>query len=338
VDYSALIQRAWSITWHHRFLWLLALFAGSGGATCSGGSGSTGAGGGSEDFDLDQLRRQAGPDVQRAFDEIARWIAQNIGLLLAIGAILALIMGVFLVFSLLCQGAIARATIDLALGRPTSLGQSLGDGRRLFWRYAGLLLIMLGLGLAVLLTLGVIGALFWAGRPGPGGPLGPFLVLIGLFGGSFLGLLIVGGIILGVIVAYAQRVIADEGLGPLAALGRGWRLLWSNKATSAIAWLVSIVVSIAAGLGIALGVVVLLIPLGIVGAIFFAAGGVSALSIGYAVLAGGVFFIALLVAAAALNALLWSLWTLIYLYVVGRLSPKMEPLPAPAAPPSTPIG
>src|SRR5689334_9310132 len=100
------------MSWRHRFLWLLAVFAGSGGGgRCSfsvpsgnfgqfGGAGSNGFG-------------RATPEVLRALAEPERWIGEHLGLLLAIGGLVLLLVLLLLTISFLCQGSLARATLDL---------------------------------------------------------------------------------------------------------------------------------------------------------------------------------------------------------------------------------
>ena len=44
MDYGALVSRAWNLTWRHRFLWILGLFAGGGVSSCGSGAGGGGEG------------------------------------------------------------------------------------------------------------------------------------------------------------------------------------------------------------------------------------------------------------------------------------------------------
>ncbi|MGF2075778.1 hypothetical protein, partial [Enterococcus casseliflavus] len=46
MNYGALLRRSWTLTWRHRFLWVLALFAGStsyGGSAAGGDLGTLGS-------------------------------------------------------------------------------------------------------------------------------------------------------------------------------------------------------------------------------------------------------------------------------------------------------
>ncbi|MCC7107388.1 MAG: hypothetical protein IT307_19805, partial [Chloroflexi bacterium] len=154
MEYGTLIRRAWDLSWRHRFLWILAFFAP---ATCTGGGSG---GGGPQDLSTPSLPGGAGnllpPDASALGAQAMTWVQQHLALLLLALAIVILLVLAWLVVSHVCQGAIAQATSDLALGRLTSLGTAWRAGLRRFWCYVGLSLVLLGIALCVMLTLGVV--------------------------------------------------------------------------------------------------------------------------------------------------------------------------------------
>jgi hypothetical protein len=86
------------------------------------------------------------------------WATANAGVLVgAAGALVALGLAL-LVVSLIAQGGMAEAMVELASGRPASLGRAWRTGRRLFWRYVGLYLLLVA---AVIVVAAVANTFFW---------------------------------------------------------------------------------------------------------------------------------------------------------------------------------
>lgn len=311
MDYGALIRDAWTITWRHRFLWILGLFAATTVGSCS-----TNWGGSPFQWQMDSREvSQAAPPVARVADDVSAWIAANLGLILLVTAIVALIALVLFVVSFVAQGAMARATTDLARGRPTSLGEAWRAGLHLFWRYLGMWALLFAAALLAAAVIGFVIAIVVAigALAAPGLPrtlIGVLVVLVGIP-------LALGAIALSIAVsilfAYAQRAIAVENLGPIRALRSGWDLFRAHLGTSLIAWLVNVALAIGAGIVIAFGVAVVAAVLIAVGAILWASLGFATPTIVYIVLGA----LALLAIAWGLggiaNTFFWTYWTLVYL-------------------------
>jgi len=132
-----------------------------------------------------------------------------------------------------------------------------------------------------------------------------------------------------IVVAYAQRAIALDDLGPLGAVERGIALFRARLGSSLALWLVSLVVTIGAGIAVVIGLLIVLIPLGIVGAGAYFAFNLTAPTFALWGLLGLILAVALVVAAAAINTYTAAFWTLGYLGVTDRYPPP----PAAAAPP-----
>src|SRR3989442_11837018 len=121
MEYGTLIRDAWRLTWRHRFLWLIGLFAGGAGSMPGGGGGWRM---GPSDRDAPRMGEMAG----RMGSEAMAWVAAN-AWLVGLGLAVLVLFGLGLVaLSLVSQGAMARATADLAEGPPT--------GARPAWRAA----------------------------------------------------------------------------------------------------------------------------------------------------------------------------------------------------------
>lgn len=322
VDYGNLIERAWRLTWRHRFLWVLGFFATTTVGSCSFGGG----GGGPVQWQVGGREVNGLPgDVESVLELVRPWVARNLELIAAVAAVLALLGLLLLVVSVIAQGAMARATADLALGRPIGLGQAWGAGVRLFWRYLGLWLLVLLLGVAIVLAIAAVGGALALLIQETGGALR--LVLIGLAG--LLGIAaalaaIPVFIALAVAVAYAQRALAVENVGPLAGLKVGFRLVRQQLGTSALVWLVNLALAIAAGLAIVVGVLLLLIPVAAVGAVLFVSTVGLTVLIPYLLVAAALLGIGAWFLGAIANSFFWSYWTLAYLRLTGRLTERLE--------------
>ncbi|MCL5110564.1 MAG: hypothetical protein M1401_17200 [Chloroflexi bacterium] len=305
MDYGALIGRAWQLTLRYRFLWLLGLFAGGTVGSCSPGT----------------SYRTNGPEVQSVSPTamemgraITAWLSQNLGVMVAIFAFFILLGLAWLIISLIAQGAMARATLDLARGLPVTLGAAWSTGLHYFGRFLLLWLILIGLGILMAVAVGIVvtigGALAFAVES-----LRVVLAILGVLAlivGVVVGIAV--AVLLGVVVAYAQRVIVHRDAGPWQALVIGYELLRLRFGPSLLLWLISLALTIGAGIAVAIVAVVALIPLaGVAAIIWFTAGGLSILLIVYAALAAVVFLLLLWTLGGAINTYFWNYWTLAYL-------------------------
>jgi hypothetical protein len=311
MEYGELIRQAWRSTWRHRSLWVLGLFAG-------------GVGGASPSLPAQQIRlpgpgggQAGGPFPGGAFEPegaleavgaVGQWLADHAALVVAGAVGIAVLVLVWIVLSLIAQGGLAEATIDLAEGRETTLGRAWETGRRLFWRYVGMYLILIGLGLLVAAVVALCLGLLVALGSGGGGAMG-VAVLLGVLVGLPLALLgIVAGIALGIVVTYAQRAIPAEDVGPLEALGSGWSLLRSHPGESILVWLISLALGVGAAVVVGLILAALAIPLVLVGVGLWNAAGVGA-TVVYGLLALLLVLLVGCLVEAVLNTFFWCYWS-----------------------------
>jgi hypothetical protein len=318
MDYGGVIREAWTIAWRHRYLWLLGFFAG--GAGWGGGNGGQGVQWRANDADA----------------EVAtRWVADNPGAVVAGLAALALLLLLLIAIGLIAQGGLSTATADLARGRPSSLGAAWRAGWRLIGRYAGLWLLLLAVIVLVAAIVGgaaaaIVALVALAAAPA-GGWLGPALVLLVGLPLAAAGLL--AAIVVSIVVAYAQRAIAVEDLGPLAALRAGWLLVRRQPGPSLLAWLIGLGLGLGAGLVAGAAAAVVIALFGGAAALLWLAGGFAAptvVAIGLGVLA---LLAVVVVLAALINTFFWTYWTLIYLRLAeGGAPAPAETLGGPVAP------
>jgi hypothetical protein len=256
-----------------------------------------------------------------AFDQMLRFLSANAGLVAAFGIALVLFALVAIVLSLIAQGGMARATSDLAQGQTISLGAAWHAGLQLFWRYAGLWLLLglvaLAVAIVVAALVGIVAAL---GTQSAGAAVGAGLVL----GLPALILGVAVAVVLAIVVPYAQRAIVVEDVGPISALRSGWHLLRANLGPSLLLWLLQVGLGLGAGLAVMVVFVPLVIVMGIVGVGIWALTGPGALLIAFGAIAALTLLAALLVLAAIANTFFWHYWTQGYV----RLRPRPPTAPA----------
>jgi hypothetical protein len=348
MNYGILIRQAWTITWRYRFLWLLGVLAGGavGLPTFNSGGGS---GWRADQREIEQIN----PSLAAGGREFATWAAANAALLIALAALGLGLMLVLLVLSFIAQGGMAQATADLATGHASSLRRAWSAGTHLFWRYVGLWLLLAATAIVIAAVVTAVVAAaavaaFALQAPGVGLAIAAiaaaivivsfvsivlrvtrtttaprWLVALGatLFALPVLTVVVLVGLTLSIVVAFAQRAIAVENVGPIDALQSGWRLARTHVGDSLLTWLVNVGLALATGITFAVGALGALLLLGGVGAVVFAVAGFTAPTIAYIGLGGLVFFIGILTLAGIANAFFWTYWTLAYLRLSGHAVP-----------------
>lgn len=315
MSYGEILSRAWSISWRHKYLWLLALFAGE-----------------AATFGLPDLQNQStrhdnggrpvGPGTM-TYGHFMDWAGAHAALLWTIGLTAAAVLIVLFLFSAVANGALIKGVAEHDLDRPFSLGQALRSGLQTFWRVLQMKLLALVVSLAGLL---LIGSVVFAAV---GGAVGGHLALAvgaGVLAALLLLVLIPIAIVFAVGVLLAQRAIVLDGKRPLAALATATQLIRRRLGRVALVWLLVLAVDLLGGLLVRIAVFVVGLPLaGVVAAAYFA-GGIQA-AVGTGVVLGLVWLVAALALWAGLSAYMSTIWTLAY----ARFD--QEPRPVPAARP-----
>ena len=315
MDYGKLIRDAWAATWRYRFLWVLGLFAGGAAGASGGGQSRWRVNGGDV--------QSWSPRAAEYADTVGTWQAANWVLIVAGAGLIGLAC---VALSFIAQGGMAQATADLAAGRGSSLRQAWRAGLHLCWRYVGLWLALIGV---VLLAVALAGGLLAltigmgviaAGAIPAGGSRIAFGVALALIVIPLVLAAIAAAVVLNIVATFAQRAIAIDDEGPVAALGDGWRLFRRHAGASVLAWLVNVALSIGAGIAASVAVIAAFAVLGLVGLVLWAILGTSIATIVYAALAGAALVAVALTVAAIVNTFFWHYWTLAYLRLNGRLA------------------
>jgi hypothetical protein len=316
MNYGEILSRALAISWRHKYLWLLALFAGEGAMF------------GLQNTQSLPGRRNGGGSQLGAgtSDQFAVWAAAHVGLLWSAAIVLALLFIALLLISAVANGALIKAAAEHDQERPFGLGPAWSSGVRTFWPVLQMKLLTLVLALATLL---VVGSLALVAVAGARAGYVALAVGSGVSAGLLLLLAIPFWIVFSVVVLLALRAIVLDGMRPVAALGSGFELIRRRLGRVALVWLLAGVAGIGGGLAVGIAVVIVALPLaGIVAATYFTAGVAAAVAVGVA--AGLIWVAVLLALSGGVTAFTSTFWTLAYTRFDQEPQPVAAGSPLPA--------
>ena len=260
MPYWELVTRSFAITWRHRYLWLLALFAGESG------------GGASVNYSSPvQSNTSPGrlPDFASYPQQAAHWLSHNFGVVV-VGSVLFVVLGIaFFVLAAVCEGALVRASAEHDAQRPFGLGRAWQSGVATMGTIIRFRLLLIALGLPVfIVVLGLVAGLVLAILNHDTG----LAVALGLLALLVFLAAIVYAIYLSLLDRLGTRAVVLELLRARASLGRGHRLLVKRLGRVLLVWLLSIVTTIVVGIGAAIVLAILVLPAVFAGAAAYMAG------------------------------------------------------------------
>ena len=309
MDYFGILKRAWNVTWNHKILWLLGLFAGAGasagGNFNSNSFNSLNSGGSSNPF-----TSQTGPAA------LAQ-LQQYVPLIIVASLVLFVVGVVWFVLSIAARGGIAYLVNEAEESREVRGGPGWRAGFSKWWRIFGVgflaglpaFAIALVMILAAALAIGGVAAGSAANGGSPSAPA----ILTALAGLCLVFVVLVialigVGVIFGVVERLALNYAVLEDRHVMDSLKQGWRDLWGKRGAF-LMFLMMVGVSIVVSLVLGLVAVLLMLP-GIVSLIArqWVTGGVL---IGVAVLV-------LMVPGAVWAAFYHASWTIFFRRMTGR--------------------
>jgi hypothetical protein len=298
MQYGQVLARSLSIAWRHKYLWLLAIFAGEGaagvGAPSSGASGQR----------WNAPAQATTPD----WNQVSAWVSAHLAVLWTIGiALVALLVVLFLV-SAVANGALVKGAAEHDVERPFTLGLAWKAGLASFWPLLRLKLFALLVGVTtVVIILGLVAIAFFSATSGAAalsagvGVLAALLVLAAI---PFW-------LVFGVALLFAVRAVVLDGLSASAALATGFRLIRRRLGRVALLWLLIVAAGVVAGIAVGVGIALLTVLAGafIVGAAL-ASGYIAAVIIG---VPSALLWLAVVFAVAgAVSAFNSTYWTIAY--------------------------
>jgi hypothetical protein len=250
MPYWQLVSRSFAIAWRHKYLWLLALFAGESGGGASFNSGTS--------QPVGSTRGNGNlPDFNAIPQQVSNWFSQNLGLVVLVVFVLVLLWVAFFVLAALCEGAVVRASAEHDAERPFGLRLAWRCGVATMGAIIRLRLIVLVLVLPIWIVLlallvGFVAALFNhnAGAAVAVGLIGLFVFLAAIPYSIYLGFLTLLG----------ARAAVLEQLGARAALGRAHQLVRKRLGRVLLVWLIWIATAFAVSLCAAIVLAVLVVP------------------------------------------------------------------------------
>jgi hypothetical protein len=250
MPYWQLVSRSFAIAWRHKYLWLLALFAGESGGGASFNSGTS--------QPVGTTRRNGTvPDFGAIPQQVSNWFSQNLGLVVLVAILLIVLWVAFFVLAAVCEGAVVRASAEHDAERPFGLRVAWRCGVATMGAIIRLRLIVLVLVLPIWIVLlallvGFVAALF---NHNAGAA-----VAVALVGLLVLLAAIPYSIYLGFLTLLGARAAVLEQLGARAALGRAHHLVRKRLGRVLLVWLVWIATAFAVSLCAAVVLAVLVVP------------------------------------------------------------------------------
>ncbi|MDP9325810.1 MAG: hypothetical protein M3O87_04640 [Candidatus Dormibacteraeota bacterium] len=243
LDLGRVLGRTFSLTWRHKWLWLLGVFGGGGGI------------GFRDNFSVPTSSRN-GP-LPFTQDQLNVFLHDWGWLIIAVVVALVLIALVGFVVTCIAVPASTWAALALDAGEPATLGLAWRQGLRRFWVYFRLYLLRLLISLAVVTVAGllvILGVLIFAGA-GPASlwiliPLGIVLVLA----------LIVASLVLAFLFAWSERTPIVLGVGAVDALRTSAHLARRAWADTLLFAVIMGVIATLIGLGVVVVAAVVAIP------------------------------------------------------------------------------
>jgi hypothetical protein len=298
--YGEIVTRALAVAWRHKYLWLLALFAGEGTA---GVSFTT-----SFSHPSSSGTSTSSPTPAQVWNAVTAWAGAHV-LLLAVSAvaILALWVALFLL-SAITDGALVRASSEHDAGHPFSLGRAWNAGISTFWLVLKVKLLAL---LVTVISFVVIGALAAAVVLSASLGATAAVVILAIIAVLLVLAAIPFFIIFSVMILLMVRDAALAGMSTSAALAHSARLMQRRMGRVALLWLLSLALGLGTGVALAVVAFSLLLLCVAITAVCYLAGGLTAAIVGGVIL--GVLWLGLLVVASgAIMAFTSTYWTLGY--------------------------
>jgi len=315
MDYPQILTRALAISWRHKYLWLLALFAGEAttlSMSFQGGSNSR-----------NSYSNESG---QVAWNQFSSWVSAHSAELWTIGITIALLSIALFLLSAVANGALVKGSAEHDAERPFGLREAWNAGVGSFWPvlrlkffalvvFASLAIIIGGLGL-ITAVLGLTGAVAGA-------------IATGLLAAALLLAALPFCLIFGVAILLGVRVVVLEGKGASEGFRTALRLIWRRRGRVALFWLLVGIAGVVASTVVGLALVVAALPIvALTVAAFFAGGWLFAIVTGLGL--GAAWLVVVVTFAGGVNAFTSTCWTVAYTRFDLQAQPAVSTQPQPA--------
>jgi hypothetical protein len=317
MSYWELVTRSFRISWRHKYLWLLALFAGEGGGGSFNSNFNSPATSGTSG-------RNSVPNVGAVTQQVTQWLSEHIGLIVGASLAILLIAIAFFVLAAVCEGAVVRAAAEHDAERPFGLGWAWRTGLATMGAMIRLRLLLIALALPLLVVFVILALGFVAAI---GGENGGAIALLAVIAFVLVLAAIPYVILLFFLDRLGTRALVLEQLGAIASLRRAYTLVTRRLGRLLLVGLLAIGVGLVVGICVIFAGAILVVPAGLITIAAYASGSSTWwLVILFAVL---ILLPVFLVIAAFLSAQGSTYWTLAF----RRLEIDRAPAYAPSYPP-----
>jgi hypothetical protein len=277
VQYWEVVTRSFRISWNHKYLWLIALFAGEGGGggynfnfspPSSTGRPGTSVGG------SEQVNGSA--DYAAFQHQVTTWLSDHIGLIVALLIVWLLFVVAFFILAAVCEGATVRASAEHDAERPFGLRMAWRVGVATMWVIVRFRLLIIALGLPVTIVVIALG-------------VGIVLSFVNKNFGAGFGLIGLAVLIVILAIPYAiylffldrlgSRAVVLEQLGARAAIVRAHRLLRKRLGRTLLVGLIGLAIGIAIGIALACIFAVISLPFALIGVIAYSTNSAAGVAI-----------------------------------------------------------
>ena len=316
MDYPRILTRALAISWRHKYLWLLALFAAE--ATTIGFSFQGGSSG--------RNSFANNPSSHETWSQFTTWVSTHGALLWTVGITLALLGVALFLLSALANGALVKGSAEHDAERPFGLRQAWSSGVQTFGPVLRLKFFGLIVATSVLIVIG--GLVLMTFVFGSTGALGA-AVATGLLAGFLLLLAIPLVIVLSVAIVLGVRVVVLDGKGASDALRTALNLIWRRRGRVALFWLLVCIAGWVASAVVGIALLVVAVPVAALAIAAYLAGGwLLALVTGLGL--GSVWLILVAGFIGGVNAFTSTCWTVAYPRFDVQSEPAVNTQPQPA--------
>lgn len=315
MDYQRILTRALAISWRHKYLWLLALFAGE--ATTISYSFQTGSG---------SKQSYGKESSQAAFTHFTNWASAHTATLWTAGITLALLGVALFLVSAVANGALVKGAAEHDAERPFGLGQAWSAGVQSFGPVLRLKIFALIVYSSLAIIIGGLGVMtFVFGFTGAGAPA----VATGLLGVILLLAAIPFFVVFGVAMLLGVRAIVLDGKGASDGLRTAVNLIRRRFGRVALFWLLVAIAGIVASFLVGLALVFAALPIiALTAAAYFASGWLLAIATGLGF--GAAWLIVVITFAGGVKAFTSTCWTVAYTRFDLQTQPAVNAQPQPA--------
>ncbi|MCA9946670.1 MAG: hypothetical protein KC449_24480 [Anaerolineales bacterium] len=224
MDFGQLFRRSWDIVWQNKYLFILGFLAALG----AGGNGGSGVNYNFPSSSTSPTR----PFPSDFANEVTLFWDQYGGLVLGLVCFFFVLGIIFWLIRLSAQGGLIEAVDRIESGEKMSFGKAFSAGVNRLTSLAGLNLLLNGPFILLGLIFAGIGGSFFVSAMRQGGELteamGQTFAILAACGGLLACLLLPIGLVVAIVLPFAQRGLLLQKMGVVESIRHGWAVVRNN--------------------------------------------------------------------------------------------------------------